>query len=424
MRSRTDRNSIFIAVIFIALMFGMSARGEDWEIKNKAAVAFKIPLSQIDGIYYVSMKDMMNVLKQTDSSSQMLFDDQFGALRIKINGKSYSFFKDKPQLVIEQNLVQSDYPLKIIQGQVLIPVSSVSLLNQYAEIFDIGALPVNSSAPDAKIEPKPDVVEDLTEKSAKQEIENFSMVFDAAEDNKIVSGKTDPKTLSSKEILKKALLESPSKTKRIYIEPDYFYPDSEKTRIEGFSPLEITLNIANRIKQVLSAGGGGIEVVIADKSLSEMPLEQRINKINSSGADIFIALGCDFSNFEKNAGMQIYTVHSAIDTEGRQFNLTQLNKYAIPDYLSYLPHQHLNLILCSKLFDEIKNNVPVEAKGVRLAPLYMLKRSAMPSAYLLLGYANNPKDVQLMKNPSFQEIVARSVAGAILKYSNFVSNLD
>jgi N-acetylmuramoyl-L-alanine amidase len=183
------------------------------------------------------------------------------------------------------------------------------------------------------------------------------------------------------------------------------------------------MNIAKRIKEILLQSAG-IEVEIAQKRLNKDSIEEKVEQINASGSDMFIMLGCDSSQLLKNSGIQIYGIHSAIDVEGRNFRLNPSTKFGLPEVLSYLPYQNLNLILCSLILDEFKNNIPVEVKGVRLAPIFLLKRASMPSALIMLGYWDNPKDFELIKNISFQEVVARSIAGAILNYSNLIEKLN
>jgi len=421
-------NKILFVIFFIlsSLVFGE----EGWQIKNKKGETFTLTLNKVDGVFYVPMKDFLGALHKTDKNFQVVWDDQFGILRVNFKNKIYSFFKDKSQLLVEQRIVQTDHPLRIFQGEVLIPESSISLLNQFLEIFELGTLPLSNSSSEKESQnksqiSKPPVSSEYYVKSDKgldsefgkitsQQPDSFSIFFDSPDDSNIIS---------SQEILKNAIKEKPAIPKKIFIDPDPVNSSSEKGEIGEFSPNKITTAIANRVREILSRNQE-LTVEIPKAGGREDTIEEKINQLNISGADLLLLLRCDNSQFESNSGIQIYCMHSAIDKEGTQIDLSSRSRFNLPYNLNYLPYQNLNLIFGAKLFEEIKSNVPVEVRGLRLAPIVVLKRSTMPSALLIIGFYTNPKDARLLASVGFQEILARSIAGAILNYSNFIRALN
>ncbi len=116
-------------------------------------------------------------------------------------------------------------------------------------------------------------------------------------------------------------------------------------------------------------------------------LSARVNDANSWGADIFISLHANASEFESASGTEAYVYALGTNAETLARNITE----------------------------QISLSTGLENRGVFARPsLYVLRRTRMPATLIELGFITNPSDASLMANsPS---LFAEGVADGVLAY--------
>ena len=116
-------------------------------------------------------------------------------------------------------------------------------------------------------------------------------------------------------------------------------------------------------------------------------LAARVNDANSWGADIFISLHANASEFTSASGSEAYVYSLGTNAEA----------------------------LAENILEQLNLTTGLQNRGVFSRPsLYVLRRTKMPATLIELGFITNPSDAALMANsPS---LFAEGVADGVLAY--------
>ncbi|HJU09336.1 MAG TPA: N-acetylmuramoyl-L-alanine amidase, partial [Candidatus Binataceae bacterium] len=67
---------------------------------------------------------------------------------------------------------------------------------------------------------------------------------------------------------------------------------------------------------------------------------------------------------------------------------------------------------------ETSTGIKVNALGAKMGPFYVLVGAEMPSVLVECGFLSNPREAQLLIQPSYQAALADGIAMAITHYFN------
>ena len=118
-------------------------------------------------------------------------------------------------------------------------------------------------------------------------------------------------------------------------------------------------------------------------------LAARVNDANAWGADYFISLHANASSATSASGIEGYVY--ALDTAAEK--------------------------LSEDIVESLSEATGLRDRGVFARPsLYVLRRTAMPTTLIELGYITNPRDAELMRDDP--RLFARGIYNGILDYLN------
>jgi N-acetylmuramoyl-L-alanine amidase len=390
------------------------AEEEPLLLKDKSGTSRTVELVRLERTLYLPMRALVEVLAKADPHYRVEFDTKTGILRVKKGDLTATLFLSDAKVLAGDSLVKCDAPLRAYQGEVLVPLGSFEVINRYFGEFE----PVNPPAEKKRLEEIASEETTVTPES----VATLGATEEAAPDVGQVEIPQEAK-IETPERLKEALAEEAKpRLGEVVLDPggtDAALPGT----LDKAEAAQTTLQIAKRVKELLE-GSGEIHVAVTQESAANLDLEERVRRINTSGAQVLVSLRLDSSEFSNLRGIQIYCVNEAVDWEGRQYQGDAKSDPTLSPHLLYLRHQYHSLVLASFVKRELKRAVPVQIWQVKLAPIYLLKRANMPSVLIVLGYASNKEDMNLLQDASYVEAVSRAVAGAILSYQRYLEHAE
>ncbi|MBN1901485.1 N-acetylmuramoyl-L-alanine amidase, partial [Candidatus Sumerlaeota bacterium] len=330
------------------------------------------------------------ISKDLPSGWKIEWDDTFGILRFTAENSSYALFLDKKTFLIDGEINQAKEPIAKKDGKIFVPVSSLELMKNLFREVSLQEKPEIKPTPTAAQTQMPSLPE-----------------------------KTPSTVIQSPEPAPPA----PSGVFRIMIDPASEPLKWEAPR-ESKAPLPkqevVTLEIALGIKKILEQEKG-VEVMISNRKGETLSPDEKIARINTSGADVLVSLRLNASRFERLEGVDVYVCSDAIDPEAADRKMRDV-KSVLPLTLAYLPHQQGSLTLADSLYLELSSALSCRVGPITPAPLYLLKRTAKPAVLVSCGYVSNPRETSLLTKDAYLETLARAIANGILRYKNQVIN--
>ena len=153
----------------------------------------------------------------------------------------------------------------------------------------------------------------------------------------------------------------------------------------GMQEKNITLPVTLEVGKILERHG--ITVGYSRKTDVYVSLEDRANKANNFGADIFVSIHCNA--FEKNSAHGVETYSHIGSTKGAK--------------LAKAIH---NEIIKAKLY--------TRNRGTKTANFYVLRKTIAPAVLIELAFITNKDDAKLLKTK--QREFALAIAKGILSY--------
>ncbi|MDD2332149.1 MAG: N-acetylmuramoyl-L-alanine amidase [Candidatus Cloacimonetes bacterium] len=192
--------------------------------------------------------------------------------------------------------------------------------------------------------------------------------------------------------------------------------------------LAVTLKLKSMLEKEL-----GINVLLTRADDRFVSLYERTKYANDRAADLFVSIHANSSVSTASKGIEVYYLSTATTTESRAVEAlensvvelyeggkTATKKYddlaiILSDILqaehleasnNLASHVQLNLVAGTKAYD----------RGVKQANFYVLRGAFMPAILCELGFLSNPDEEVLLKNPEYQERMARTLFEGIKRF--------
>jgi len=198
---------------------------------------------------------------------------------------------------------------------------------------------------------------------------------------------------------------------KVIVDPGHGGQDIGAKGTGGLAEKNITLTLARKLVQLLETTGT-VRAVLTRTDDYKVSLDDRAGLANHRGGDVLISLHLGDFFAPVPAGFTVYywspTISSPIvsprSNNGQPWDQVQGAFWEQSRKLATLMQQELGLAL------------PWSSEGVLQADLYLLRRVKMPAVLIELGSLNHPEEAAVLQKPGFQEIVARALAEAIIKF--------
>jgi N-acetylmuramoyl-L-alanine amidase len=225
----------------------------------------------------------------------------------------------------------------------------------------------------------------------------------------------------------------------IVIDPGHGGPDSGAVGKAGLMEKDVTLDIAQRLKDLLKKEKG-VRVILTRETDVLVPLEERTQIANRNGADLFVSIHTNTSKKGSVRGCETFFLASAQNDEARAVAALENSsiRFEHPDDVSQ-NSDDLDFILMDLVQSEylkessdfatiiqkqLKRKLPIPSRGVSQAEFMVLNKAYMPAVLVEIAFISNKKDEALLKKNSFRQKIARALYQSIKEFKKKYESIE
>ncbi|MDO4462167.1 MAG: N-acetylmuramoyl-L-alanine amidase [Bacteroidia bacterium] len=198
---------------------------------------------------------------------------------------------------------------------------------------------------------------------------------------------------------------------------------------------DIVLDVAKRLGKLINDSIPSVQTIFTRDKDVFIPLDERANIANRSGADLFISIHANASTDHNIAGAETYVLglhrskdnlevaqkeNSVIVMEDNYnskyegFDPNDPESYIIFELMQnrYLDHSIMMAISAQGEMTQLQR----EDRGVRQAGFLVLRETSMPSVLVELGYISNPNEEKYLSSDKGKQDLALSLYKAFKSY--------
>ena len=210
----------------------------------------------------------------------------------------------------------------------------------------------------------------------------------------------------------------------IVVDPGHGGPDSGAVGKSGLLEKEVTLDVARRLKELLKKGEG-LKVILTRETDVLVPLEERTQMANRSGADLFISIHTNSFKKKSVRGSETFFLATAKNDEARaaaalenssiRFELPDNESHNVADLefilMDLMQSEYLkeSSDLAAMIQKRLKKKLPIPGRGVSQAGFVVLNKAYMPAVLVEAAFISNRKDEKLLKKGSFRQKIADAI---------------
>lgn len=168
----------------------------------------------------------------------------------------------------------------------------------------------------------------------------------------------------------------------------------------GVKEKDVNLKIAMYLKSYLEADGARV-IMTRTKDIGLFTLTDRANVANDNGADLFISIHCNSSEYQTANGTETY--YSTVDEY----------KVAVNDGL----RQQRNSV-ASSVQRNLVSQLGLRNRGVKTSNFTVIAKTKMPSILVETAFISNPTEERMLNSASVQDSAAKGCYLGIREYFN------
>jgi N-acetylmuramoyl-L-alanine amidase len=216
----------------------------------------------------------------------------------------------------------------------------------------------------------------------------------------------------------------------IVLDPGHGGKDSGAVGPGGLTEKEVVLDVALRLRDLLKERLGKKVLMTRDKD-AFVELDDRAKFANGHKADLFVSIHINSHPQRATRGIELY--HFGIASDQRAMEVAARENGDTIDHARDIVDMIKADLALSKRIEE-SQNLAWEAKlavvnhvgahyslddlGVKTAPFYVLRYTAMPSILAELAFISNPLEERRLRQPDFLQKVAEGLFEGIRNYIN------
>jgi len=196
----------------------------------------------------------------------------------------------------------------------------------------------------------------------------------------------------------------------------------------GLSEKEITLDIARRVRALLSSARLSVEMTReGDAGLS---LRERALFANARKGDLFVSIHVNSMPTADAVGVETFFLGEAADARVEQLagDENRDSGYSLHDFRRLLEgvytgvRQGESKTLASSVQESLvaalrKRNPGLENRGVKSAPFAVLVGTEMPGILAEVSCLSEPDEARRLGDPAYRQTIARALADGVLAYA-------
>jgi N-acetylmuramoyl-L-alanine amidase len=199
-------------------------------------------------------------------------------------------------------------------------------------------------------------------------------------------------------------------------------------KARGLSESELTLDVALRLEKLLLRQPG-VEVIQTRRTNAFVPLEERTEIANRSGADIFLSIHANASSDGRARGVETYFLNFAPNAEAeavaaRENAASTRSMRQLPELVRTIAlnnkldeSRDLARLVQESLFAQVrKSDKKARNLGVKQAPFMVLVGAQMPSILTEISFITNPQDAGLLATEKYRQQIAEALLAGVTRY--------
>jgi len=216
----------------------------------------------------------------------------------------------------------------------------------------------------------------------------------------------------------------------IILDPGHGGKDPGAVGRSGLTEKEVALDVALRLRELLRERLGKKVLMTRDKD-AFIELDDRAKFANGHKADLFVSIHINSHPKRDTRGVEMY--HFGIASDRRAMEVAaRENGDSIDHARDFVDLIKADLAL-SKRIEESQNlawetklavvncvgaEYTLEDHGVKTAPFYVLRYTAMPSILAELSFISNPVEEKRLRLPDYRQKMAEGIFEGIRNYLN------
>jgi len=218
----------------------------------------------------------------------------------------------------------------------------------------------------------------------------------------------------------------------IVLDPGHGGKDPGARGPGGLTEKEVVLDVARRLRDLLQDRLGKKVLMTRDKD-AFVELDDRAKFANGHKADLFVSIHINSHPRRATRGIEMY--HFGIASDRRAMEVAARENGDTMDHardfvdmikadlaLSKRIEESQNLAWETKLavVNHVGAHYSLDDLGVKTAPFFVLRYTAMPSILVELAFISNPIEERRLRQPEFRQKVAEGLFEGIRNYLNSV----
>jgi N-acetylmuramoyl-L-alanine amidase len=214
----------------------------------------------------------------------------------------------------------------------------------------------------------------------------------------------------------------------IVLDPGHGGRDPGTTGLDGLVEKEVTLDLAQRIRERLVRWG--FRVIMTRAADETVELAQRTARAEEGRGDLFLSLHVNAAPRTSAAGIETYYLdesderHSD-DVAARENGVAPEQSDTLQRTLAQMRVSEVSqrsALLARQVHGAILRGLrarygPTEDLGVRKGPFYVLFLSSMPAVLVEVGFATNARDAERLRDEAYLELLADRLASGLMAYA-------
>ncbi len=216
----------------------------------------------------------------------------------------------------------------------------------------------------------------------------------------------------------------------IVLDPGHGGKDPGAVGRDGLAEKEVALDVARRLRDLLRERLGKTVFMTRDKD-EFVELDDRAKFANRHKADLFVSIHINSHPKRTTRGIEIY--HFGIASDRRAMDVAARENGDTLDHAQdFVGLIKADLALSKRIEDSqnlawetkisvvnlVGSQYDTDDHGVKTAPFYVLRYTAMPSILAELAFISNPVEERYLRQPAFRQKAAEGLFEGIRNYLN------
>lgn len=192
--------------------------------------------------------------------------------------------------------------------------------------------------------------------------------------------------------------------------------------------LKIAIQVKSRLEKIFRESKLPHEVILTRGRDTYLTLGDRVRLANDQGADLFVSIHGNHSDFSYVKGFEVYFLSaSASDARAKNLatieNAETIDEGVRSDVLSILSDVQATYHVASSsrfaemMFRAMSRKLHANGRGVRQAPFTVLAGTRMPSLLLEVGFLSSPQESKLLTSAPYLKRLVDAISFGIMQFA-------